>query len=474
MIIENMTTENALFRVNSKLSMGQLIGSGSFGTVYVATHANYKKKLAIKIATEDEEGVELDSTGFLLKEAKIMNELKEEPGFPRMKDYRSTAELTYVVMNLLGPSVDSLFRSCGRKFSLKTGFMLMTQMLDRIESLHKHGLIHRDLKPDNFVIGSEDHPETLFLIDFGLAKVYRNQEGRHISMKDRGTLIGNVRFSSADAHAGKEQSRKDDLYSLGYILVYLLKGKLPWMEVKSLTPDERFDEVLECKKKTSLSDLCEGLPDQVAKYFEYLRTLPFTEGPSYYYLKKLFVDYMDQHNLVTDYAYDWVKAEGKLHKLPSEFKLLVEQLAYSPTETSTRKTSFALSALTLSTPQPLRLSKATSMESKERSDFRIKVRKLSSNSPMSMGLDSSHNQFISRLAASTCNEKAFASSTKNTSIGSDHLDLEEDSSALEEGVDLERKLSHLTRSDQKPRKLSDISEYCRAKTMGAFEANLFA
>lgn len=475
MIIDNMTTESILFRVNSKLALGELIGSGSFGNVHLVKHAHYKKKLAIKIATQDDEGVELDSRGFLFKEAKIMNELKDEPGFPRMKDYRSTTDLTYVVMNLLGPSVDNLFRSCCRKFSLKTGLLLMTQMLDRVESLHKHGLIHRDLKPDNFVIGSEDHPEALYLIDFGLAKVYRNQEGRHISMKDRGTLIGNVRFSSVDAHEGREQSRKDDLYSLGYIFVYLVKGKLPWMEVKSLTSEKRFEEVLECKKRTNIQDLCAGLPNPLVKYFEYLETLPFTEGPSYFYLKKLFTEYMDQHNLETDYAYDWVKVEGEMHRLPSEFKLLIEDLAYTVSKNiPQRKPSYVFSAMSLSTPQPLRLGKTISAETKERTEFRIKVRKPSANSPMSIGQESSHSQFISRFATSVCNEKPLASSTKNSSQDSDRIDIEEDNSLLEEGIDLESKLSNLTKSDMKPRKLSDISDYCRAKTMSEIKSNLFA
>lgn len=92
-------------------------------------------------------------------------------------------------------------------------------------------MIHRDIKPENYVIGNEDIT-TLYMIDFGLAKYYRDQnDGKHIPNIEKKGLIGTARYASVNAHLGKEQSRRDDMISIGYVLIYLATGKLPWMNI---------------------------------------------------------------------------------------------------------------------------------------------------------------------------------------------------------------------------------------------------
>ena len=337
-------------------------------------------------------------------------------------------------------------------------------MLDRIESLHRHGLIHRDLKPDNFVVGSEDQLETLHLIDFGLAKKYKNEEGCHITVKKRGGLIGNVRFSSYNAQTGLEQSRKDDLYSLGYILVYLLKGNLPWMETTKENQEERFNEILKIKKKTTSQMLCLGLPRLFETYFEYLDKLPFNEGPSYHYLKKIFTDELETNGMEMDYIYDWVIQEegGSTLRLPIQFKFVSDDLVFSKRK---KMDSLAIPLIhQFYTPKWQRPAKMTSSDSRNNSDFRIKVRELS-NSRISIGCESSQGQFISKLILVNTPEKVAASTTKATAE-SDQAGLEDDGGTnFDEGMDVENKIFSLTNLTQKPRKLSDINENFRAKTI---------
>lgn len=172
---------------------------------------------------------------------------------------------------------------------MKTVLMLADQMIGRIEFVHNKNFIHRDIKPDNFLMGIGRHCNKLFLIDFGLAKKYRDNRTRaHIPYREDKNLTGTARYASINAHLGIEQSRRDDMESLGYVLMYFNRGSLPWQGLKAATKKQKYEKISEKKMSTPVEVLCKGFPAEFAMYLNYCRGLRFEEAPDYMYLRQLF------------------------------------------------------------------------------------------------------------------------------------------------------------------------------------------
>lgn len=199
-------------------------------------------------------------------------------------------------MELLGPSLEKLFNFCRRKFSLKTVLMLGTQMINRLEYVHQMSHLHRDLKPDNFVVSSQNGYQ-IYLIDFGLARRYCqliNNRVEHIKQVKMQSFTGTARYASVSAQQQYTTSRRDDLESVGYILVYFLKGRLPWQHVpkanngpNGITAKQRKERILEIKLSTDTADLCKDLPREIETFIRYCRGLKFEEQPNYAQLRLL-------------------------------------------------------------------------------------------------------------------------------------------------------------------------------------------
>ena len=159
-------------------------------------------------------------------------------------------------MDALGASLEELFRKCSRRFSLKTVLMLADQMIQRVEYIHSRLYLHRDIKPDNFLMGIGRRKHYVYIIDFGLTKKYRNpKNGQHIPYKDGKSLTGTARYASLNTHIGIEQSRRDDLECLGFVLIYFLKGGLPWQGVKAKTRKEKYDLIKGMKTNVPIEEL---------------------------------------------------------------------------------------------------------------------------------------------------------------------------------------------------------------------------
>lgn len=213
-------------------------------------------------------------------------------GIPNVHCFGTTQNYDYLVMELLGPSLEKLFNFCRRKFTLKTVLMLGHQMIDRIEYVHQMSHLHRDLKPDNFVVNSQNGLD-IYLIDFGLARRYCqfiNNKVEHVPCVRMQSFTGTARYASIGAQQQFTTSRKDDLESLGYILVYFLKGRLPWQHVpragpNGITPKQRKERILEIKLSTHPAELCAGLPTEIESFINYCRALKFEEQPNYAQLR---------------------------------------------------------------------------------------------------------------------------------------------------------------------------------------------
>ncbi|ELA46360.1 CK1/CK1 protein kinase [Vavraia culicis subsp. floridensis] len=286
------------------------LGQGSFGIVYEVEDSS-GTRYALKL-----ESVPVKTTSQLKNEYRIYTDLKGCKGIALVHYFGKYDNYYYLVMDRLGPSLQDLYERRKKNFSVKTICMIAITVLESLEDIHGRCRIFRDIKPENILIG-HDNPDELFLIDLGMAKYYMNPNSReHIPFINNKKLTGTARYASLNTHMGYEQSRRDDLESLGYTLIYFLRGNLPWMGVRAATGREKHTIIGEKKKNTSLSVLCSDLPAKtyLVKYLEYVRNLNFVEKPSYKYLIGLFKSALSANDLSNDKNYDWVTQEYKQRK----------------------------------------------------------------------------------------------------------------------------------------------------------------
>ena len=296
--------------VFNKYKIQKKLGKGSFGTVYMAENKENGEKVAIKT----EINTNKNQISLLEPEAHKLHNLKGYLGIPKLFNFAKLKDYNILAMELLGKSLNEIFSSLNKKFSLKTVCTLGIDMIKLIKYIHEKNLIHRDIKPDNFMMGINKNKNILYLIDFGLSKKYINSNGNHIEFKLGKNMTGTARYCSIYTHQGIEQSRRDDLESIGYVLIYFLKGNLPWQNVKVNNNEKHFEKIGQMKKNISIEELCSNFPYEFVKYFEYVKQLEFDEEPNYNMLIELFqsvlknncgVKYINSNNSKRGNLFDW-------------------------------------------------------------------------------------------------------------------------------------------------------------------------
>ncbi len=300
--INNNENDNLIDKIFfKKYRCIQKIGQGSFGFVYKAEYDN--KYYALKFENNS------NGKNILEHESSIMLYLKG-PNIPYIKTYGTSGAFNILVMQLLGKNLQSLLIEMGGTFSIKTVCILAYQMISILEHIHNKNIIHRDIKPENFLMGLDNNSKFLYLSDFGLSKSYNQNSTTHYTPNKEGKkLTGTPRYASINAMRGLEQSPRDDLESIGYILVYLLKGELPWQNIIAKNKTEKFKKLLVKKIEISSSDLCLGLPNKIEKYIDYCKDLEFEDIPDYQMLKNFFIEILQQNKQEFDYIYDWSKSD---------------------------------------------------------------------------------------------------------------------------------------------------------------------
>ena len=251
----------------------------------------------------------------LRTESEVMIELKGY-GIPNIILYIEQGDYNIMIMELLGKSLESLVKQFNdEKFSLKTVCMLAIEILKILKNIHNKHYIHRDIKPDNFAIGYSDQSK-LYLIDFGLAKQYRSEKTlQQKPMQKNKRLTGTARYASINALRGCDQSRRDDLESVGYVVAYLLRGNLPWQGIIVKTKEEKYAKILYRKQNVTSEQLFYGFPNELVTFIDYCKNLGYEEEPNYEYMTNLFKDIITkQLKEDIDYKYDWLQNDIDLNK----------------------------------------------------------------------------------------------------------------------------------------------------------------
>jgi hypothetical protein len=274
--------------ISSNYKIIEKIREGSFGAIFKCENIRTNELVAIKF----EEKYAISKT--LKNEARIYQYLGKIDGFPQLKMFGSTQTHNYLVVNLLGESLAKMIQYY-KALSLKTVLLLGIQIISRVQTLHSKHLLHRDIKPDNFLFGINSSTNKLFLIDFGFSKRY-NYDGDHILEQNISKIIGTPNFVSLNIHKGIEPSRRDDIESCIYILLNMLFGKLEWFNKTNNTE-------IELLKSNILKN--PDIPPFINVILSYVRSMKFDETPNYDYIIKLMVNEVKENGYKQDYIYDW-------------------------------------------------------------------------------------------------------------------------------------------------------------------------
>ena len=264
-INENKNTVESSKIIGRKYKLVEKIGQGSFGEVFKGIDITNNELVAVKI--------DLVKSKVLVNEAKILKHLSALSSVPKLKWYGSFHEHKYIVLQLLGKSLLDIKKI--KDIDKELTKSIFKQIVNIMADVHSRGIIYRDIKPENFLFDL-DSIEKVYIIDFGLCKTYLNKDNQHITIDKGGHFTGTIRYLSIFIHNGYNHSRRDDLISVGYMMMYLLYNKLPWVGLTEKNNKKRYNQIKKLK--------IESLDDDENIFNNYMKIcykLKFDEKPNY-------------------------------------------------------------------------------------------------------------------------------------------------------------------------------------------------
>ena len=310
---------NSVFMANKlifkKYKIIKLISEGVFGQIHLVINEKTRKYYAMK--SEDKNS----NYHILEQEAYNLYSIKGF-GIPEFISFGKISNYNILIEEFLGKSLLALFTQNNYQFSIIDICLISIQLIDRIEFIHSKTFVHRDIKPENFLVGIE-HPNIIYLTEFGLCTKYCSSKTRkHIMPGVRGTFTGTLRYSSANAQRGNQQSRRDDIESLGYTILFFMKGKLPWQNLnQNYNEKDIYIKTYAMKKYMPIEKLCKGLPQEMAEYFKYSRNLKFKDEPDYEFLRNLFKKILNDNGYKNfeELNFSWViKSQAQSSKIKTK------------------------------------------------------------------------------------------------------------------------------------------------------------
>ncbi len=314
---KELSQNNNIFKINDiyTVYLEKKIGGGAFGKIYTCINTKTKECYACKIEKSDIENPQLNN------EYRILCLLKNYDFFPKCYKFCNSQYGYLLILERLGSNLGVIMSNLpNKKFSMKSTLMIIKQSLERLKEIHEKGIIHRDMKPENLCIGYKGKEKNIYLIDFGLSKIINSDKKNQLllNIKKEKIVIGTVRYISMNAHLGNEQYKKDDLESLAYMMIFFIKGELPWQNIKAKSRKEKYTKIYQKKKNTVNSELCNFLPDEIKSFVNYILNLNQKQNPDYEKLMNLISNLMKKYGYNNDLQFDWYSPSfiQKLYSVP--------------------------------------------------------------------------------------------------------------------------------------------------------------
>ena len=312
---------------NYIFSTKKIIGTGSFINTYIGYNMENNREVAVKINKEKKKL----TTSVI--EIEVLKKTKGIIGFPEIQYFQKYKRYDIVIQDLLGPSLKKLINFYGGPFDINTIGLIGIEIITRIKALHSLGILHNDLKPSNFSWGifinnNIEYRKTIFMIDFGLCTLYKklikdnliyldeeNNDNKSFISDHHYKRYGNLEYMSIDVLNGKRATRKTEMESFIYIIIFLFKLKLPWSSVKSKSYLDRLNKIRQIHYITKLDKLCEGIPYQILFILNHIRNLPYDERPNYELYEKVLKDLIKLDISKEEKIFCWEKKLSKCYKL---------------------------------------------------------------------------------------------------------------------------------------------------------------